>query len=80
MKDLDRWVDSADTMDEDMSVIFIDIDYSKDINDTYDRLFGDRVTGSVGQAVSQPARGDDDFGRYGGGGEVSDAPPSYRSF
>jgi len=39
---------------------------SKDINDTYGRLFGDRVIGSVGQAVSQPARGDDAFGRYGG--------------
>jgi len=65
-KDLGRWADSADTLDEGMSVIFIDIDHFKDINDTYGRLFGDRVIGSVGQAVSQPARGDDAFGRYGG--------------
>ncbi len=66
MRELERWSGSDADTEDDMSVIFIDLDHFKHINDTYGHLFGDRVIGTVGQSIGQLARGDDEVGRYGG--------------
>lgn len=49
-----------------LSVIFIDIDHFKQINDTYGHRMGDRVLVELSNLVSQRIRESDIFGRWGG--------------
>ena len=49
------------------SVIIIDIDHFKRLNDRYGHLYGDRVIRRVARLLSEALRGEDDFiARYGG--------------
>lgn len=48
------------------SIVMIDIDNFKSINDTYGHLFGDTVIKQVTETIDQSIRGTDYLGRYGG--------------
>ncbi len=49
-----------------MSIIMIDIDHFKEINDTYGHQFGDKVIKEVSDICSSKMRGGDILARYGG--------------
>ena len=49
-----------------MSLIFIDLDHFKQLNDRYGHLFGDSVLATVGAAMKEALRGSDLRCRYGG--------------
>ncbi len=49
-----------------MSIIMIDIDHFKEINDTYGHQFGDKVIKEVSDICSSKMRGGDILSRYGG--------------
>ena len=51
-----------------LSVILIDIDHFKKINDTYGHAVGDRVLVSLATTLLNNTRSIDIIGRYGGGG------------
>ncbi len=51
---------------EPMSVIFCDLDYFKQINDTFGHLAGDEVLREVTRRMAGTLRPYDSFGRYGG--------------
>lgn len=48
------------------SLMMMDIDFFKKINDTYGHLFGDKVISSIAKAVKQNVKGKDVVARYGG--------------
>jgi len=49
-----------------VSVILMDLDYFKDVNDTYGHLTGDKVLALIGQIIKSQVRGGDIAARYGG--------------
>lgn len=49
-----------------ISIAILDIDYFKNINDTYGHDFGDIVLKNISEAIVQSIRGNDVFARYGG--------------
>ena len=49
-----------------LAVAMLDIDYFKDINDTYGHDVGDRVIQEVARVCTENLRGTDHFGRFGG--------------
>jgi len=49
-----------------LSILMLDIDFFKIINDNYGHLAGDKVLQEIGVLVSHMIRGDDVFCRYGG--------------
>lgn len=49
-----------------MSLMMLDLDHFKEVNDTYGHLMGDEVLQAVADIVSSQLRDIDDMGRYGG--------------
>ena len=49
-----------------LSVMMIDIDHFKDVNDTYGHLAGDSVLRDLASILQKRLRPDDELGRYGG--------------
>lgn len=49
-----------------LSVLFIDIDHFKNVNNTYGHEVGDRVLAAVASAIKEHVRALDIVGRYGG--------------
>ena len=49
-----------------LSIIMFDIDYFKNINDTYGHPFGDKVLVKVSNTIKEELRSIDEIGRYGG--------------
>ncbi len=49
-----------------LSLLMIDIDHFKDVNDTYGHLAGDSVLRDMASIISKRLRPDDEIGRYGG--------------
>lgn len=49
-----------------LSMILIDIDHYKDVNDHYGHMAGDKVLQKITQAIQKELRGSDIFSRYGG--------------
>lgn len=62
-EDADRMINESDI---DISLIMMDIDYFKQINDTYGHCMGDRVLREVALLVEKNIRKEDVFGRVGG--------------
>lgn len=48
------------------TVLMLDIDFFKQVNDTYGHLLGDEVLRAVAQAIESAKRSEDIVGRYGG--------------
>ena len=51
---------------EDLSIILLDIDYFKKVNDTFGHLVGDEILVITSKIISENLRNSDIFGRYGG--------------
>lgn len=49
-----------------LSILMLDIDNFKNVNDTYGHIIGDKVLNKVAEIVSHTIRGHDSVGRYGG--------------
>lgn len=49
-----------------LSMLMIDIDHFKDVNDTYGHLAGDSVLRDLANIIQKRLRPDDELGRYGG--------------
>lgn len=56
----------AEASGEPFSIVMIDIDHFKRVNDTHGHLFGDRVIQQVGDTMRSCIRGGDTAARYGG--------------
>ena len=66
MQQLEQAFKSAHRYDLPLSVIMMDLDYFKQINDTHGHAAGDRVLAAVGQLIGENIRASDIAGRYGG--------------
>lgn len=63
---LNREMDRMRRHDQDMSILMVDIDHFKDINDRYGHLAGDDVLRQVAQLIDTTIRGCDACFRFGG--------------
>jgi diguanylate cyclase (GGDEF)-like protein len=63
---LDRALAHARRHDEPLSVLMIDLDRFKEINDTHGHAAGDRVLRAVADCMRAAVRGEDVYGRWGG--------------
>lgn len=59
-------IEVAARHNEDLSLIVIDIDYFKKVNDTFGHLAGDNLLTKVSKMILENLRSSDIFGRYGG--------------
>jgi diguanylate cyclase (GGDEF)-like protein len=64
--DLVRVVSAARRHDTELSVLLIDIDHFKDVNDTHGHQTGDRALVAVARALERALRREDLVGRWGG--------------
>lgn len=65
-KTIEKEVDRANRFRKAFSIIFIDIDHFKDVNDTYGHAAGDAVLKSVASTIRSLLRKYDVLARYGG--------------
>lgn len=63
---LERSVDASRRYKRELSVIMLDVDHFKSINDTHGHLFGDSVLKSMVASVKKSIRKSDCIARYGG--------------
>jgi diguanylate cyclase (GGDEF)-like protein len=61
-----KFIQSCVKRSEPFSVLFLDLDLFKQINDQYGHLFGDQVLLNVAQTLTQNTRAIDCVGRFGG--------------
>jgi|GEM_PF-991769 len=63
---LENEIEKADRYNFTVSMIMLDIDHFKDINDTYGHLAGDNILRHLGAFLKNTVRSSDYVGRYGG--------------
>jgi diguanylate cyclase (GGDEF)-like protein len=63
---LEHEVERAHRYGRPVSVILLDLDHFKSVNDTYGHLMGDKLLGLVGQIIRDQVRSSDIAARYGG--------------
>jgi diguanylate cyclase (GGDEF)-like protein len=66
MEAMDREISRSSRAGMELSVVMLDIDYFKSVNDTHGHLVGDEVLRTFGQRVGEECRTDDLLARYGG--------------
>lgn len=66
LETLRGFVGEAAISGQPLSLIMLDLDHFKKINDAYGHVFGDQVLQEVGETLRQLARDSDVVGRYGG--------------
>jgi len=66
LADLNGQMMESSTQKKPVSVVLVDIDHFKSINDTYGHVTGDMVLKEVTQAIRDVLRDRDSIGRYGG--------------
>ena len=66
LEELHREINRAKRYGRELSVLMIDIDNFKNVNDTYGHLAGDRILKGVGSILAKSLRSGDIVGRYGG--------------
>jgi len=59
-------VDRSRRYKKDLSMILIDIDHFKEVNDHFGHLAGDKILQKITQVIQKELRGSDIFARYGG--------------
>jgi len=59
-------VERANRYGHPVSVILLDLDKFKEVNDTYGHLMGDKLLSLIGKVISEQVRGADIAARYGG--------------
>ena len=59
-------IEIANRHNEDLSLIIVDIDHFKIVNDTFGHLTGDNLLTSISKIILKNIRNTDIFGRYGG--------------
>ena len=59
-------VERANRYGRPVSIILLDLDHFKEVNDTYGHITGDKLLALVGQIISSQVRGADVAARYGG--------------
>lgn len=65
-KALDRALAELESDDGPLSVMFLDVDHFKSINDTFGHSAGDRALAALGRLLADHVRPNDIVGRYGG--------------
>ncbi|MFK5984330.1 MAG: GGDEF domain-containing protein [Pseudomonadota bacterium] len=65
-KGFSREMDLARRNKDDLSILVLDIDHFKNINDTYGHAFGDTILKEISQHISNCIRTTDVFSRFGG--------------
>lgn len=65
-EDIEREVDFFHRYDTDFSLAIFDIDFFKNVNDTFGHTVGDEILKSLAQLVSNSIRNTDIFARWGG--------------
>jgi two-component system cell cycle response regulator len=65
-KALDRALAELEADDAELSVVFLDVDHFKSINDTFGHSAGDRALAALGRLLVDQLRPNDVVGRYGG--------------
>ncbi len=63
---LDREISRAGRLGSQLALAMVDIDFFKNVNDTYGHSMGDRVIKSLARLLKQRLRNTDIVGRYGG--------------
>ena len=66
MEELEMRIEKAATYHTPLSIIMLDIDYFKVLNDTYGHAFGDQTLKEIACLIEGETRGLDTLGRYGG--------------
>ncbi|MBI3314236.1 MAG: GGDEF domain-containing protein [Candidatus Omnitrophica bacterium] len=66
LKTLDRELERAQRYKRELSILMIDLDDFKKINDLYGHLAGDRILKEISVILSESLRSGDTVGRYGG--------------
>lgn len=66
LETLNRSIATAIRQQQPVTVVMVDIDHFKGVNDTYGHLVGDEVLREFGRRVGQGCREDDLLARYGG--------------
>jgi diguanylate cyclase (GGDEF)-like protein len=66
MSDLNEELDRSDRYDHELSLMFIDLDHFKLINDSHGHVVGDQVLREIGTILEEETRTADIIGRYGG--------------
>lgn len=59
-------IERSDRSGSRLSVVMIDVDYLKHVNDTYGHLAGDKVIKRIAEVLTEELRGVDTIARYGG--------------
>ncbi|ADD68607.1 diguanylate cyclase [Denitrovibrio acetiphilus DSM 12809] len=65
-EEVEKELDRVSRYGQDMSILMIDVDYFKEVNDQYGHLVGDKVLIELTQIIRQNIRKSDVFARYGG--------------
>lgn len=63
---LDEEIDIYNTVNEPLSLIILDIDHFKKVNDTHGHIYGDTVLRELGNILKRNVRSEDSVCRYGG--------------
>lgn len=66
LKEMEREMSRSLRYDRELTLVMLDIDHFKAINDTYGHLAGDHILRQVARRIKDHIRRDDVFGRYGG--------------
>lgn len=65
-EEVERELDRVNRYGESLSILMIDVDYFKEVNDKYGHLVGDMVLVELTQTIQKNIRKTDVFARYGG--------------
>ncbi|WP_028452052.1 GGDEF domain-containing protein [Chitinilyticum aquatile] len=65
-QELERWVEQSQQDGRELSLLMLDLDHFKSINDRFGHAMGDEVLRLVGRMLQHSSRNDDVIARYGG--------------
>lgn len=66
LQEMERELSRSLRYERELSLVMLDIDHFKPVNDTYGHLAGDHILKQVAQRIARSIRRDDIFARYGG--------------